>query len=214
MTYRLDGSSFREAGPRTKGSYRISFNPLYLNEPGSVHPSADGNIVYIDSTGNQHTLTSKQSDSEPSLSSDKTSVVFVRNKKELRSIRTDGSIERVLFSCAMSNSGTCRNPQFSPDGRLVYFVRELSEDSGAVWKIDLSTGSSAQVIADSAKFGVVMAGPNIGSLIADQKTILSDSPDEQYPVYPFFLFSTAGERIRKVGDDSEYLPDLIKTLSQ
>ncbi len=51
MTYRLDGGSFREAGPRTKGSYCINFYPLYVGEPGSVQPSADGNIVVIDSVG-------------------------------------------------------------------------------------------------------------------------------------------------------------------
>src|SRR2546430_15784252 len=53
MTYRLEGSSFREVDPRTKGSYRINFYPLYLGEAGSVHPSADGNIVFVDSARKQ-----------------------------------------------------------------------------------------------------------------------------------------------------------------
>jgi hypothetical protein len=99
VTYRLEGSSFREAGPRTKDSYRINFYPLYLGELGSVQPSADGNIVFIDSTRKQHPLTSTRNDSEPSLSADKMSVLFVRNKTELWSIGSDGSNERKLFSC-------------------------------------------------------------------------------------------------------------------
>jgi hypothetical protein len=215
VAYRLEGGSFQEAGPRTRGSYRINVYPLYLDEPESVQPSADGSIVFIDSARKQHPLTSTRTDAEPSLSADKTSVVFVRNKTELWMIGSDGSNERKLFSCpAAGNSGACHSPQFSPDGRSVYFIRELSEDSGGVWKLDLSAGSVAQIIQDSAKFGVIMAGPTIGSIVADQKTISSDSSGQQYPSYPFFLFSPAGEKIRQVGDDSEYLADLIKTLSQ
>lgn len=71
-------------------------------------------------------------------------------------------------------------------------MRELSEDSGGVWKFDLSMGSATQIIPDSAKFEVVMAGPNVGSIVADQKTISSDSAGQQYPAYPFFMFTTTG----------------------
>jgi hypothetical protein len=93
-------------------------------------------------------------------------------------------------------------------------VRELSEDSGGVWKFDLSMGSATQIIPDSAKFEVVMSGPNVGSIVADQRTISSDSVGQQYPAYPFFLFTATGEKIRQVGDDLEYLSDVVKALSQ
>ena len=93
-------------------------------------------------------------------------------------------------------------------------MRELSEDSGGVWKFDLSMGSATQIIPDSAKFEVVMAGPNVGSIVADQKTISSDSAGQQYPAYPFFLFTTTGEKIRQIGDDLEYLPDVVNVLNR
>jgi hypothetical protein len=93
-------------------------------------------------------------------------------------------------------------------------VREVSEDSGAVWKFDLSTGNPTQLIADSAKFAVVMDGPNAGSIVADQKTMTSNSTGEEYPAYPFFLFSSTGEKIRQVGEDAEHLPDVVHTVIQ
>jgi hypothetical protein len=93
-------------------------------------------------------------------------------------------------------------------------VWEVSEDSGAVWRLDLSTGSATQLIADSAKFAVVMDGPNAGSIVADQKTMTSDPTGEKYPAYPFFLFSSTGEKIRQIGEDAEDLSGVVNTVTQ
>jgi Tol biopolymer transport system component len=171
--------------------------------------------VYIDSLGRQSIVTTGPEDSEPGLSVDKASIVFVRRKTEVWRVNTDGSNGRKLFACSNGNDvAACHSPHFSADGQSVYFVRDVSEDSGGIWKLDLATDASSELISDSAKFAVLRAGSDAGAIVADQKTTEADSNGEEYPVYSFFLFTSNGEKISRVGDDSEYLPDLVEMLSR
>jgi hypothetical protein len=63
-----------------------------------------------------------------------------------------------------------------------------------------------------AQFLVIQKGPNRGFLLADQRTMSGDPSGEQYPKYPFFLFTPEGSKVRTAGDDDEYILDLAERL--
>src|SRR5262249_10176675 len=115
-TYRLEGGSFREVGPRTRDSFRFRVYPTYAGGPDSVEPSSESNIAYINPAGVKRNLTTAREDSAPSLSFDRKSVVFVRNKNEVWIVSIDGLRERKVFSCVGDGARSCDLPQFSPEG--------------------------------------------------------------------------------------------------
>jgi hypothetical protein len=213
-TYQLQSGAFTEIGERTRDSFRNRVYPLDLSVPGSVKSDSDGNIAYVDLNGRSHVLTSSGKNSAPSLSNDKKAVVFVKNENEIWTVRVDGEGERKIFACATASTAwTCDIPQYSVDDTQIYFVRETGEEGG-VWRVDLKTGAATLFIPDSAQFVVIPSGPNRNSLVADQRTMPEESSPEQYPTYPFFLFSQAGAKLAKVGQDTDYIFDLAKELGQ
>jgi len=215
LTYRLVRGAFQEVAPRMRDSFRIRYHPLYAGKPNTVEPSIEGRIVYIDPKGTRRLLTAAPGkDSAPSLSFDQTSVTFVRNKTEVWTVRIDGSGEHKIFSCTAPEDLACDLPQFSPEGNAVYVIREVLNDNGGVWRIDLPTGRAVPFVSNSAQFVVVQKGPSRGFLLASQRTISRDPSDEQYPKYPFFLFAPEGIKIRKVGEDDEDIFDLAERLER
>ena len=148
---------------------------------------------------------------EPSVSADKTAVVLIRSNMEVWTRNVDGSGERKVFTC----SSRCRNPQFSPDRRAIFVVVDVSENSGGVWKIDVSTGNAAEFIRDSARFRVIQQGPYPGFIIADQRTLTySDGSAAPYPYYAFFIFRPSGTKIGRVGEEESNLDALLTEYSQ
>jgi hypothetical protein len=215
VTYQLKNGAFEEIPPRIKDSFRIRTYPIYAESPDSVARSAESNIVYVDASGAKHTLTTSRNDSAPSLSFDKKAVVFVRNKKEVWVVQAEGVNERKVFSCSESKEPwVCDTPQFAPESKTIYVIREVEGEKGGVWKIDLETGQAKPLIPDSAQFLVIARGPHTGSILANQRTMSRDAPGEDYAKYPFFLFTPEGTKVREVAEDDAYIFDLAESLEQ
>ena len=206
VRYRLQNGIFISAGRTEKDAVRPIQFANYGSGPGTVAPSAGRGIVYTDLQGARHNLTSG-SDSDPSLSVDKKSVVFVRGQKEVWTVGIDGSTERKTFTC--STAIRCRLPQFDPEGRFIFVVVDDSDDSGGIWRIDRSSGQPQKLIPDSSRFAV-LKGLNQGLIIADQRTVENSASGEPYPAYTFFLFTSAGRKLRKIGEDFDDLDALVE----
>jgi Tol biopolymer transport system component len=173
----------------------------------------DVNIIYTDAEGAPKALTSSGVNTEPSLSADKSSVVFLRepnsSEKEIWAIRTDGSGLRPLFRGPVRwkngtyPSSTLRSPQWSAEGKAVYFVTDFSSTTGALWRLDLTSGKTAVIIPDAVMYGVIQTGRYRGFLVANQRSLSRPEPDgSRYPVYPFFLYTPLGEKVRLVGEEN------------
>jgi hypothetical protein len=215
VTYQLKNGSFHEIPPKIRDSFRTRVYPIYDQSPDSVQPSTDSNILFVDVSGKKHILTSSGKDSAPSLSLDKTSVVFVRNQTEVWTIQIDGKNARKVISCAgPEETWTCDIPQFSPDSKVIYVIREVEGKKGGIWKIDVDKGQMQMLIPDSAQFLVIAKGPNAGSIVASQRTVSQDSSGTEYAKYPFFLFTPDGIKLRKVGEDDAYIFDLPQSVER
>jgi len=147
------------------------------------------------------------------LSTEKSSVVFLRepnsSEKEIWAIRTDGSGLRPLFRGPVRwkngtyPSSTLRSPQWSAEGKAVYFVTDFSSTTGALWRLDLTSGKTAVIIPDAVMYGVIQTGRYRGFLVANQRSLSRPEPDgSRYPVYPFFLYTPLGEKVRLVGEEN------------
>ena len=107
-----------------------------------------GNLFFTDATGKRTQLTAKGKDSVPSLDPAKRRVVFVRatpgqtvdvgigdvdgrNATMLLRGKDNQKLEKVL--------GSLDVPQFSPDGRMVYFQSMAWVTSGAIHAYNLTT---------------------------------------------------------------------------
>lgn len=223
VNYRLQGGRFIETGARQKDSIRFIYYPFDKQGPQTVTTRLDKqnvNIVYTDANGIKKPLTSSGVNTEPGLSHDKSSVVFLREpkpkEKEIWAIGTDGSGLRPLFQGAVRwnnqvyPSSSLRLPRWSTDGQAIYFVTDFTATSGALWRLDLATGKAAVMIPDAVMYGVIQTGRYRGFLVANQRSLsTTDADGGRYPVYPFSLYTGLGEKVQQIGDETEDLEQLL-----
>ena len=190
VRYRFKDGRFIETGQREKGSLRVSYYPLSPRTgPQTVRARLDGrevNIVYTDAGGLEHDLTSSGVNTEPNLSSDKRSVVFLREvgdrRNEIWSVSTDGSGTSLLYRgpvrwrAKICPSSSIRSPQWSIDGHAVFFITDCSSTTGALWRIDISSGIVKPFIPEAVVYGVIQSGQFKGYLIANQRSL--PTPDD------------------------------------
>ena len=223
VSYRLQVGRFVETGTRQKDSIRFVFYPFDKEGPQTVKTRLDKqnvNIVYTDSKGVEKPLTGSGVNTEPDLSHDKSSVVFLRKpnpkEKEIWAIGTDGSGLRPLFQGPVRwnnqvyPSSSLRLPRWSSDGQSVYFVTDFTATSGALWRLQLATGKAAVMIPDAVMYGVIQTGRYRGFLVANQRSLSKgESGGSRYPVYPFFLYTARGEKVQEIADETEDLEQLL-----
>ena len=85
VNYRLQGGRFVETGARQKDSIRFAYYPIEKRGPQTVKSRVDKqnvNILYTDANGIERPLTTSGVNTEPDLSHDKSSVVFLRKPNE------------------------------------------------------------------------------------------------------------------------------------
>jgi hypothetical protein len=226
VRYRFHEGQFIELGRRERDSVRVVSYPLfYPKGPETVRQELNGDrndIVYTDAEGKDRKLTASGGD-EPNLSSDKRSVVFLRklnqnhqNNTEIWTVQTDGSGARLLYNKDVRWNGrgcpssTFRSPQWSDDGRSVYFVSDCTLMTGALWQLDVASRAVRPLISDAVMYGVIRTGRFKGYLLANKRTTLSaDGCDDSYPVYLFFLFTADGKVLQQVGDEFDQLEELL-----
>src|SRR5665213_1103190 len=219
VNYRLQGGRFIETGARQKDSIRFAYYPSEKRGPQTVQSRVDQqnvNLLYTDANGIEKPLTSSGVNTEPALSHDRSSVVFLREpnpkQKEIWAIGTDGSGLRPLFHGPVRwnnqayPSSSLRLPRWSTDGQAVYFVTDFTATSGALWRLDLATGKAAVMIPDAVMYGVIQTGRYRGFLVANQRSLSKgESGGSRYPVYPFFLYTARGEKVQQIADETDDL---------
>jgi hypothetical protein len=174
-----------------------------------------GRIVLVEANGKRRSLTSSAQDSQPSLSPDGKAVVFVRNvsgKKvesttgevdanELWWVDTAGGKPRRLVASAMSDEpkkflGALEAPQFSPDGKTVFFLSAAWATSGAVHKVDVATGKE-QYVSPGNTLEVIPRGDHQGKLIVQLHKYFLGGGSYDW----FWLLEPDGKEVGPIGED-------------
>jgi hypothetical protein len=212
------------------GCVGLLFGPLAVGQSVTVQ---NGNVIFIDAKGTALQVAHSGRDREPCLSPDGKQVIFVRDLGEVSGIGVPTVTESQLWVAPTTPNGTPKqlyrgpltfpdgrptsafgSPKFSPDGRYVYFSSDYAATSHALNRLDLATGQ-VQFLSPAVEFDVLLRGRYKGFLIANIRTWSPpDSEGLQYPIYPFFLLTSAGKQYRRIAREEARLSDLVKAYSQ
>ncbi len=221
VSYRLENGNFVQALPETRDSLRLGTRPLPEHGPGTVDTRDEGGqfaIIYRTVEGRIRALTQPGEYSEPASSPDGRRVAFLNSPggglaSELWLVNTDGSALRELFHGPIEWNGApapataeIRWPQWSADGHFIYFVVDIDQITGALFRLDADTGATKLFLRDVVNYEILPTGRHKGSLIANQRTM---EPSEGYNDYPYYLFSPSGEKIQRIGDEEEDIDALV-----
>ena len=193
---------------------------IFLSIPFTVFAQTvsvkDGNIQFTDKSGKATALTSSGRDSDPVLASDGKWVAFVRKvegKKiatgsdevaptELWQVRVDGKEPTMLVRCRDSQQmesliGGFENLQFSPDGKLLYFVTPAWATSGAVHVVD-TTNRKERYLFPGNNLKLVPSGEYKGCLLVQQHRYFVGGGSYDW----FWLLRPDGKEVGPVGEDT------------
>jgi hypothetical protein len=174
-----------------------------------------GNTYYTDSSGNARQVTSSGVDSDPALSPDGRSVIFVRktsapagfDEPRLSSpVRTQiwmadlGRDEdlRLLFGGVVNAWNfkyvTFLAPRLAPDRQHLYFMIMLAATENAIIKADIDSGQY-EVICSAIEYFLIDGGRYKGDLVVEKKKYLPEGISQF-----FWLVSPEGEEVGYVGE--------------
>ncbi len=172
----------------------------------------NGNVILAG-----RTLTNSGHDSEPVLSPDKKWIAFVRtvpDKKkstgageadatELWQIRADGKEPTVLVRAKESDKmenvlAGFSKPEFSTNGKLVYFLSEAWTTSGALHVVDTTNGEE-HFVCPAAEFEVVQSGEYRDDLLVQQHRYFIGGGSYDW----FWLLKPDGKEVGPVGEDTD-----------
>ncbi len=181
----------------------------------------DGNIFLALADGQTRQVTSSGKDFSPDLSPDGKLVVFIRDTperlvevfgldahaNELWVVDIEGKRPRLMLSGGRLKRRTFQagypvapmaTPQFSLDGRDVYFVSAGGATDAPVLKVNLTTGRVTE-IAWGHTLKVLREGASRGCLVVDQhKYFLQGGSYDWY-----WLLSPNGKEIGPIGDGTQ-----------
>ncbi len=175
-----------------------------------------GNLFVLGKPGHAKRLMASGRDSDPSMSPDGKRVVFVRGTPG-RTIETGaGSVEAKEIWVADSKGGRpvrivrgegsqdprkvlagFRAPQFSPDGRLIYFLSHAYATSDAVHRVDVNT-RKVSFVCDGNTLEVVRKGEHRGHLIVLRHRYTAQGSSDEY-----WLMDPHGKEVRRIGGEKE-----------
>jgi len=177
----------------------------------------NGNVCISTAAGETKTLTASGHDSEPVLSPDGKWIVFVRtipDKKistgsgdadttELWQIRADGKEPTALVRSKQSDKMEAllagfSKPQFSTNGRLVYFLSDAWATSGALHIVD-TTNSKEHFVCPALDFEVVPSGEYRDHLLVEQHRYFIGGGTYDW----FWLLKPDGKEVGPVGENTE-----------
>lgn len=188
---------------------------LPIAAPAQTVSVERGNVVYRASRqAPARRLTTLGRDRDARLSPDRRTVVFVRatpgdsvdagsgraEASELWTVRTDGSGARMLVRGRGSTAPErilvgFQSPQFSPDGRQVYFLSDAWAVSSAVHAVELATGRERYLIPGNS-LEVVPNGRYAGHLLVSQHRYFLVAGSFDW----VWLFTPAGREVGPVGE--------------
>jgi len=177
----------------------------------------NGNICIAGPGGEIKKLTSSGHDSEPALSPDGKWIVFIRtipgkkmstgagdaDANELWQIRAGGKEPTLLVRSKDSDKmetilAGLSKPQFSKNGRLVYFLSEAWATSGALHVVD-TTNSKEHFVCPGLEFEVVPSGEYRDCLLVAQHRYFIGGGSYDW----FWLLRPDGKEIGPVGENTE-----------
>ncbi|HSP62197.1 MAG TPA: hypothetical protein VLQ90_04365 [Pyrinomonadaceae bacterium] len=180
----------------------------------------DGNVFITDRSGQTKKITSLGRDSQPSLSPDWRRIAFVRStpgKKvqtslgdaeatELWLVDSDGEQLELLVSGKENGDpkkslADFSSPQFSPDGRRIYFMSTGWVTSGAVHVVDIHSKRES-FVSPGNTLEVIQKGKYRGYLIVQEHKYFSGAKVGSYDHY--WLLTPNGREIRRIGGERKY----------
>jgi dipeptidyl aminopeptidase/acylaminoacyl peptidase len=183
----------------------------------------EGNI-YWKGSGAARQLTTSGHDSDPSLSPDGHSVVFVRGTPgkmishgagedeatELWLIDVDGKNATMLLRGKEDPEPKAvlvdmNAPQFSPDGKKIYFVSAAWATSGAVHVYDLQS-KQQKFLCPGNDLHVVRTGDYKGHLLVTQHRYFIGGGSYDW----FWLLKPDGSEVGAVGEDTKNFRELYE----
>ena len=166
-----------------------------------------GAIIYADDGGRETRLVSEGHDSQPVLSPDGHTVVFVREVTdgvtEIWSWRGDGDVPQRLLATrpdtlAHRNLEGFNTLLFSADGASLYFLSRAWAVSDALYVLDLASGHERFVIdANDVRLGPPTSG---------RRTLIVQR--HRYPnrgggaIDDYWLVTDSGKILRHIGDEA------------
>jgi Tol biopolymer transport system component len=199
--------------------------------PQSVS-AVDGDIIFADQNRASRRITATHLDSDPSLSFDGSQVVFVRrtpnrtidtglgdvDENELWIARVDRIEQprRVLAghpgdfapgpNIVLAGFAT---PQFSPDGRRIYFKATTWATAGAIHMLDVTTGKT-RFLFPGLRVEVIRAGKYRGFLIGTKDPITED----RGRIVVYWLLDPDGKEVRRLGETEADLTRFKNSISE
>jgi len=177
----------------------------------------NGDICISNAGTEPKALTSSGQDSEPALSPDGKWIVFVRTipgknvntgsgdsaATELWQIRADGKNPTVLVRYRNSDKietvlGGFSKPQFSTNGRYVFFLSDAWATSGALHVVDTTNGKE-HFVCPGGNFEVVLSGEYRDCLLVAQHRYFIAGGAYDW----FWLLRPDGKEIGPVGENTE-----------
>ena len=176
----------------------------------------NGNVCISTAAGKTKLLTNSGRDSEPVISPDGKYIVFVRtvpgkamptgsgeaDSTDLWQIRADGKEPIALVRSKPSEKmetllAGFSKPQFSSNGKLVYFLSEAWTTSGALHVVD-TTNAKEHFVCPAAEFEVVRSGEYRDHLLVQQHRYFIGGGSYDW----FWLFKPDGTEVGPIGEDT------------
>ena len=183
---------------------------------GQKVSTQNGNVC-IGTGGETKKLTNSGHDSEPVLAPDSKWIVFIRTipgkkistgsegakETQLWQIRADGKEPGCLVRSKASDKmetvlAGFSKPQFSSNGKLVYFLSEAWTTSGALHVIDIANGKE-HFVCPAAEFEVVRSGEYRDHLLVQQHRYFIGGGSYDW----YWLLKPDGKEVGPVGEDTE-----------
>jgi len=178
----------------------------------------DGNVFLRTAQSGVIQMTTSGLDSDPSLSADGKSIVFVRDTPGELVDAAAGRInatELWLMNISTRKADLLikgkddpdrkrtlagfHHPIFSPDNHSVYFISEAWVVSGAIHKILLNT-KEVDFLIDGASFGVISVGRYSGYVLVHRNLVKFDKNGDSLGRDSYlFLVSPDGKPVKEIG---------------
>jgi len=167
-----------------------------------------GAVCLIAPGGTASKLTEGPNDSAPMLSSDGQQVVYVRSRVlaepdptfEIRvhnvTVGTDRSVLRSPISIRGEKYSEIGRPQFSADGKTIYFLFNWSVTTHGLARFDMKTGE-VKFVMPAFEFYSVVRGKYGGDLVVQQRR--AKLATGYY--YLYYLYTPDGKEIGVVGEN-------------